>query len=422
MTKFRFIHTADLHLDTPFKGLSSWNSDLADRLRDATFKSFKNIIDACLRENVDFLLICGDIFDCENKSLAAQIKFVTELKRLSQNRIPTYFICGNHDPLSSWLDILQLPENVFRFGTSKVENYTYKKNNTPIADIYGVSFQNKVVKENLAIRYELSNNPCPIAIAILHGTIGTAGPHENYAPFRLEDVISKTVDYWALGHIHKREIIHESSPTIVYPGNPQGRDFGETGAKGCYLVEINAGDTPQIEFMPTQLIRFEEVEVVLSEEDKINHLADRIEEAKDTIYDYDENASYILRITLKGRTSLHSQLNKPGEIKQLLDHFNEGQLNQANFTWIDQINSNTHPDIEIDQLRKGTDFPAEILKKFTEYEENSEKLQELFQSIDEELVSPQSKRELMKLSELEQNEILENAKWMLLDQLIRQEA
>ena len=145
MTKVKFIHTADLHLDTPFKGLANWNSDLASKLKDATFKSYKNIIDICLQERADFLVISGDIFDSEYKSLAAQIKFVNELKVLSDRGIPTYFICGNHDPLSSWLENLEMPEKVFRFNSSEVDCMTYQKNNIPAADIYGISFQYKVI-------------------------------------------------------------------------------------------------------------------------------------------------------------------------------------------------------------------------------------------------------------------------------------
>jgi len=419
MTKVKFIHTADLHLDTPFKGLSNWNGDLASKLKDATFKSFRNTVDLCLKENVDFLLISGDVFDDQNKSLAAQIKFVEELKRLSDNAIPVYFICGNHDPLSSWLATLQLPENVFRFGSAKVEKYSYSKGNAPTADIYGVSFQNKSVKENLTVKYKLTGKPAPVSIAVLHGTVGAAGPHENYAPFKVADVMDRQYDYWALGHIHKRQIIHESNPAIVYPGNPQGRDFGETGAKGCYLVEIKEGNTPQCEFIPTQVIRFEEVAINLTGEDRIDRLPDIIEEAKSAIDDYDENTSYILRITLKGRTALHAQLNKKGEIEQLLEHFNDGQLSQTNFTWIDRFDLKTQPDIDIEQVAKGTDFSAEILKAINENEDNSEKLQKLIEDIDMELTSPQAKRELNVLSESEQKEALEKAKWLLLDQLIK---
>ena len=420
MIKVKFIHTADLHLDTPFKGLSNWNSDLASKLKDATFKSFRKIIDLCVKEKVDFLVISGDIFDSENKSLAAQLKFVSELKRLSERGIPTYFICGNHDPLSTWLEDLQMPENVFRFNSSEVENVTFQKNNSPIADIYGISFQNKVVNQNLARNYQLKSNPSPISIAILHGTTGIPGQHENYAPFKVEDVSNKGFDYWALGHIHKRQIVNEQTPKIVYPGNPQGRDFGETGPKGCYIVEINENNIPKLKFEPTQLISFEDVQIDLSGEDKIDKLPERIEEVKTNIDGYDENTSYCLRITLKGRTSLHSLLNKQGEINQLSEHFNEGQLNQTNFTWIDKIEVKTQPDIDIELVKKGTDFPAELLKTIEGYENNPKKIEELIKNVEEDLISYQAKRELAELSESEQKEIHEKAKWMLLDQLIKE--
>lgn len=420
MKKVKFIHTADLHLDTPFKGLSNWNSDLASKLKDATFKSFRKIIDLCLEEKVDFLVISGDIFDSENKSLAAQLKFVSELKRLSERGISTYFICGNHDPLSSWLEDLQMPENVFRFNSSEVENFIYQKDNKPIVDIYGISFQNKIVKKNLASEYQIINKSSPISIAILHGTVGSPGQHQNYAPFKVEDVINKRFDYWALGHIHKSQIVHKTTPTILYPGNSQGRDFGETGAKGCYIIEINENNTPKLKFLPTQLIRFEEIQIDLTGEDKIDKLPDRIEEVKTNIDDYDEKTSYILRIDLNGRTALHSHLKKPGEIDQLLDYFNEGQLNQTNFTWIDRIDVKTQPDIDIERIKKRTDFPAELLKTIEEYANNSEKIEKLIGNAAEDLTSPQAKRDLAEFSEPEQKEILEEVKWMLLDQLIKE--
>ncbi len=421
MTKVKFIHTADLHLDTPFKGLSHWNSDLASKLKDATFKSFRKIVDLCLQEKIDFLVISGDIFDSENKSLAAQLKFVTELKRLSEKEIPTYFICGNHDPLSSWLEILQLPENVFRFKSTEVERFTYQKSDQPIADIYGISFQNKIVKNNLAHSYQLINsNPSPISIAVLHGTVGTPGPHEDYAPFKIEDITDKGFDYWALGHIHKRQIVQERNPTIVYPGNSQGRDFGETGTKGCYLIEITQNEAPKIKFVPTHLIRFEEIQVDLTGKDKIDELRDSLQEAITHLDDYEENTNYILRITFKGRSSLHSNLNKPGEIEQLLELFNEGQLNQSNSIWIDRIDIKTQPNIDIEQIKKGTDFTAEILKSFEKVEANPENLTELIKSMGEELSNYQVKQELIELSDDKYKEILEKAKWMLLDQLIKE--
>jgi len=420
MTKLRFIHTADLHLDTPFKGLSSWNRDLAGKLKDATFKSFGKIIDLCLKENVDFLVISGDVFESDNLSLAAQLKFVSELRRLSDNGIPAYFVCGNHDPLNSWIDTTRLPENVYRYESLRVSSFIYTKDKKPVAEIYGISFQDKVIKDNLALKFRLTDNPSPISIAVLHGTVGIAGPHENYAPFKVKDVLNMGFTYWALGHIHKRQIINESGPVIVYPGNPQGRDFGETGAKGCYLVEIDTESNVNLKFMPVQLIRFEEIEIDLTDEDKIDSLWDKIEKSRNSIKDYDENVSYILRVNLAGRTALHAHLNKPGELEKLQEHFNEGQLDQIYFTWIDRFKLSTRPVIDVEQIKKGNDFTAEILKAFNEYEADLNRLEELINNIDKEFMTYRIKEEIEALQKYEHREILEKAKWKLLDQLIRE--
>ena len=420
MTKVRFIHTSDLHLDSPFKGLSSWNSDLAARLKDATFKSFKKIADLCLDEKVDFLIISGDIFESEGKSPTAQLKFVAELKRLSDKGISSYYVCGNHDPVKTWLDVIKLPESVYRFDSSKVEYHIYKKDNIPVADIYGISYGDNVVKENLSLRYKRRNTPCPVSIAVLHGTAGEAGPHENYAPFKVKDVKSKGFDYWAMGHIHKRHVINESDPAIVYPGNPQGRDFGETGAKGCNLIEIDSDNKISIRFMPVQLIRFEEIEVTLSEEDKMDSLPDKIQKAKDNIGDYDDNVSYILRINLKGRTPLHSYLSKPGETEQLLELLNEGQLDHNVFTWIDQIKLHTMPVIDISKVEHGNDFASEIIKAFNDYEADLNELKELIKNVKGEIISYNMLKEIAELTDQELKDILVKAKWILLDQLVRE--
>jgi DNA repair protein SbcD/Mre11 len=421
MPSVKFIHTADLHLDTPFKGLSNLNSELADKLKDATFKSFKKIIDLCIENKVDFLIISGDIFDSENKSLKAQREFIFEITRLSNHGIHTYFNCGNHDLLNSWLDILQLPDKVYRFGCDNVESVNYTKNGIPVADIYGISFEKKEVRKNTAVKYKLNNNPSPISIAVHHGTIGNAGPHENYAPFKIEDIVKEKFDYWALGHIHKRQVIHETEPMIVYPGNPQGRDFGESGAKGCYIIEIESGHKPIAEFIPTQLIRFEIINIDLKDETTINELSKKIEEAPKVIDNYEENVSYILRIVLTGRTLLHKHLIKHGELYELIKSFNDGQLLQLNFIWIDRIDLKTQSVIPIEEIKNRNDFPADVLKIFDEYENDPQELSQLIENAGSDFLNPSAKRELaIPFSRVDQKEILEKAKWILLDELIKE--
>ncbi|MFO7933209.1 MAG: DNA repair exonuclease [Bacteroidales bacterium] len=420
MAKVKFIHAADLHLDTPFKGLATWNAELAKHLRNATFESYNRIIDLCLKHRVDFLLISGDIFDSEIQSLAAQLGFVSGLKRLSENGIATYFICGNHDPLDSWMEGLQFPENVFRFGSGEAETCGFTRDGKLVASIQGISYHESEVNENLSERYKISRKRAPVSIALLHGSVGPTGPHKNYAPFRIEDVEPKGFDYWALGHIHKRQVVRDANPAIVYPGNPQGRDFGETGPKGCLLVEIEEHRPPGIRFLETQSIRFEEVILDLSGEDRIDRIPLLISDAVKQIDDYNDQSSYIVRVLIRGRTPLHAIMSRPGEMEQITGQYNEGQIHRTRFVLIDRIELQTRPDIDMDRIREGADFTAEILKFLEGYEQDQERLSALIDTVDREFVSPNARRELESFSGMEKKEILGRAKWLLLDHLIRE--
>jgi DNA repair protein SbcD/Mre11 len=426
MRPIKFIHTSDLHLDTPFKGLSAWNQRLAARLKDASFRSFNRIIDLCIREKVDFLIVAGDIFDGENRSLAAQLKFVAALKRLSDQGIPSYLVCGNHDPLDSWLDSLNLPSLVHRFGGTDVESLSYEKEGEKAADLYGISFWHKEVGENLAVRYQRKPDPAPVSIAVMHGTVGTPGPHHSYAPFRVEDIRGMGFDYWALGHIHKHTVVQDAHPAIIYPGNPQGRDFGETGPKGCCLVEIVPGQIPVTKFIPSQYIRFEVLQVDLSGINDLEGLSGIVEETIGELRagkrgpgEHESDQGFVVRLVLQGRTPLHAQLGKAGEIYQLLEHFNEDQLSRTPFIWIDRIELNTQPDVDLEQIRSSNDFTAGILHAFDAIKKDTGLLSDMLDAIESEFASIEAKRELEEFSTKDRQEILEKATWMLMDQLIR---
>ncbi len=421
MAKVRFIHTSDLHLDTPFKGLTKWNAELAEKLKDATFRSFKKVIDLCISEEVDFLIVSGDIFDSEQKSLAAQLSFTRELKRLSEKNIQAYFICGNHDPLSSWNDHNKLPGNTYKFNASQVEMVTHEKEGRQIADIYGISYDKKEEKRNLALQYNKSTSPSPISIAILHGSIGNVGAHQNYAPFNLDDINAKGFDYWALGHIHNFQMIKEAHPAIVYSGNPQGRDFGETGQKGCCLVEIAEGQEPEISFFSTHLSRFEELEINFSAAESIDELSGLISTKIKDLPEYSQQTNYILRIVLTGRTHLHKELSQPGSIDSLLEFLNEGQLLNEHFTWIDKIDLQTTSTINEEEIKAETSFAADILRAFDMYK-NEDELEALLKEEGDGLAIQQAHQELSELSKEEKHQIIEDAKRLLLDKLIKEES
>ncbi|MFO7923498.1 MAG: exonuclease SbcCD subunit D [Bacteroidales bacterium] len=416
MKQLKFVHTADLHLDTPFKGLSAWNPDLAGKLKDATYRSFSNIVDLCISERVDFLLIAGDIFDSENMSLAAQIRFIDELKRLSASNIPAYFICGNHDNLASWDTSLTLPPGVHRFGSSGVEKMTYLHDNDTVADIYGISYQDSYIFEDLVPFYRRTGKSAPFSIAMLHGMADVVGRDEKYAPFSLKDLIDQPFDYWALGHVHKGRVLHDHPP-VVYPGNPQGRDFGETGEKGCYLVEMAAGAKPRLKFIPVQHVRFEELSIDLTGHDDISELVALIDRAREKLMSGGRNQGFVLRLLLTGRTGMHKILNRPGEADQLAEELNTGQPDQECFSFVDSLRIMTRPATDPAQITQGSDFAGELIKNIERYENDSELLDTLTGQLINELPVARIFREVDELSETDKRGILERAKWILTDRL-----
>jgi DNA repair protein SbcD/Mre11 len=414
----RFVHTGDLHLDTPFKGLTRSNPLLAAQLKEASIRSFRKIIDLCIRERVDFLLVAGDIFDSEIKSLAAQLRFVDELKRLGESGIPAYIIAGNHDPLTSWMKELKMPALVHQFGPA-IERVTCIRNGQPLADIYGVSFDKKEVTDNLALKFTKEPSPAPFSIVLLHGTLGSATGHNPYAPFSLDDIRGKGFDYWALGHVHKKQIFQNAHPAVVYPGNPQGRDFGETGQRGCYLVEMNMDAAPSIQFIPTHSVRFEEIKIDLTGQSDPGILSEELAAPIKRLLQED-SGGFLFRLRLEGATAMHKHLALPGEKHEIITMLNDELSLQNQFCMVDDLIIATHPDADIEALSKGGDFTAEVLNLFENLQVNPDDLAMLIGDITNETRIPEISNELASLDKDEKQEVLNNARWLLIDHLIKE--
>ncbi|MGA1845435.1 MAG: metallophosphoesterase family protein, partial [bacterium] len=255
MRPVRFIHCSDLHIDTPFRGIGEVHPDLRDLLHQSTFRSFAGIVECAISESVDCVLIAGDIFDSAERSLQAQIKFRDGLKRLSDAGIRSFIVYGNHDPLDGWSATLTWPEGVTIFGGRGVESHALKRDGKTVAMIHGISFATRDVYENLSLRFERTEPDVP-AIGLLHANVGKNTGHLPYAPASLQDLSSRGMDYWALGHLHQHQILRESHPAIVYPGNSQALNPGERGPKGCCLVTLHPDGACEIRFVPTDMVRY----------------------------------------------------------------------------------------------------------------------------------------------------------------------
>lgn len=253
---FSFIHAADLHIDSPLRGLARHADAPVDELRSATRLATENLVSLALEEAVDFVLIAGDIFDGDWQDMSTGLFFNRQMARLAQAGIRVYMIRGNHDARSVITSKLQLPDNVVDFPTSKPA--TEELSNLPVA-IHGMGFAKRHVEQNLVPDYPdaLSGK---FNIGLLHTSLAGSDQHDTYAPCTLSELTEFGYDYWALGHIHKREIL-SSDPHVVFSGNIQGRHIRETGPRGCYLVQVDAEFNCSTQFHSLDVLHWFHIEV-----------------------------------------------------------------------------------------------------------------------------------------------------------------
>lgn len=384
MRPVRFIHCADLHLGTPFKGISELNPDLGNMLYQSTYASFDNIVALAVREKVDCVLIAGDVYDSEDKSLQAQLRFRSGVSRLSVAGIRTIIAYGNHDPLNGWSATLKWPEDVFSFPGDKVECIPLKKQDETIALVYGISHAKGDIKENLSLKFAPSQERVP-RIGLLHANVGANTGHEPYAPCSIEDLASIGMDYWALGHVHECSILRPVNPAIAYPGCSQSRSPRETGSKGCYLVTLETGSEPVIEFLPTDVVRYISNSIDISTCLSLDEVIDSVAGKCTEISDKSDGRSLIIHLSLRGRTNLHSQLQRANSIPDLLGNIREQLVTREPWIWLDRLSLDTASTYDMDSLRQGNDFIADIVSVFDGLDNPQspdwQELHEIFQTL-----------------------------------------
>nr|WP_294810444.1 DNA repair exonuclease [uncultured Sphingomonas sp.] len=256
MTTFRFLHAADIHLDSPLHGLSRYDGIPADEVRGATRAAFDNLIQRAIDEKVEFVVIAGDLFDGDWRDMGTGLYFARAMGRLDQVGIPAFILAGNHDAESVISRSVPWPPNVRQFGARKPETHVLPDLGVAI---HGQSFATPAVTDNLVLAY-----PDAVArnfnIGMLHTALAGRQGHADYAPCSLDDLKAKRYDYWALGHVHEYELVCEE-PYVVFPGNTQGRTIRETGAKGAVIVTVEDGTVVSLERVELDVLRWAAVNV-----------------------------------------------------------------------------------------------------------------------------------------------------------------
>lgn len=273
MASIRFIHSADLHLGSPFSGMKGLGSEQWKKLQNSTLAAFERLISYTLETRPDFLLIVGDVYDGEDRNLRAQHRFQQGMEQLDEAGIPVFLSHGNHDHLSGGAASFELPSNVHVFHDS-VENMTLPVGGATVK-IAGFSYGRRHVTESMIEHYP-SKEAGVVQIGMLHGSEESDTEHAVYAPFRKEQLLAKNYDYWALGHIHKRQQL-SMDPPIVYPGNLQGRHRKESGPKGFYDVVLTDGHA-DLKFIAAEAVRFDRISVDCSSVQHMNELFSIVKE------------------------------------------------------------------------------------------------------------------------------------------------
>ncbi len=395
---FKFIHTADIHLDSPLKSLALRDPQIADLVGVATRRTFERIIDLCLEEHVDALIIAGDLYDRDLRSMKTAAFLGHQMRRLEGVGIRVFMIRGNHDSESEITRYLDLPPNVHVFtGHGGVEELT----DFGVA-IHGVSFAQRKAPESLLCKYKRPINGL-INIGIMHTSLNGAEGHDNYAPCSVSDLINHGFDYWALGHIHKRQI-HKDSPYVVMPGIPQGRNRGEDGCKSVTIVEISDQNI-RIEERFVADTEFQRVQVDVTDIIEWSSVIAKIEKALREMRDNIKARYVICHVVLSGSSLLFWRMRRDddllrAEIEEVIQQFGNVFVDCIVNQILEPFHHSTNNPDPVDELRllmseasKDSVFCAQaisFLKKAIkrlppelrdDYSEDQNKIEDTFQSL-----------------------------------------
>lgn len=415
MKPFSFIHAADLHIDSPFRGVSAESPEIAEQLRKSTLRSFEALIDACLEQEVDFLLVAGDVYDGADRSLGAQLKFHAGLIRLAKAGIQSFVVHGNHDPLDGRVSSLEWPSEVKVFGKS-AETVTVEVEGEAVASVSGVSFPKKDVRSNLSTKLK-AGSPGLFHIGLLHCNVGSDTGHEPYAPCELSGLKSAGLHYWALGHVHTRQILSEE-PLVVYPGNPQGRSIREQNARGCYLVRVDEQGKADLEFLPLDVVRWHETAVSIDGLETVDALDRKLDEILEGLLSSAQGRDIVCRLKVQGRGPLYKDLHAEGSAEDLLARVRESRAGTDPLVWVQRIELDCRPDVDLEERAKQGDLLAEVLTVAKEYSADTAGLYELkTAALDELWENNRAKKALAELDDEGIREVLADAELLCLDLL-----
>ncbi len=355
---FQFIHAADIHLDSPLRGLERYEGAPVDEIRAATRRALENLVELAIDQSVAFVLVAGDLYDGDWKEFRTGLFFVSQMAKLREAGIRVFLVAGNHDAANKMTRRLPLPENVQVLSPRKPQ--TVRLDQWDVA-VSGQSFARPAVLENLASAYPAGDSGL-FNIGLLHTSATGREGHKPYAPCTLDDLRARQYDYWALGHVHKAEIMC-NDPPVVFPGNLQGRNIRETGAKGCMLVTVDDDHRIAMEPQAVDVFRWETCRVAAAEVETGYDLLDRVRGRLAELAGAAEGRCLAVRVEVSGGCPAHRAL--AAEPHRWTNEIRAAAQDVGGGVWVEKVSLATSPPPEQGTMQS-LDGPLGELVRYVE--------------------------------------------------------
>lgn len=377
MQQIRYIHAADLHLDAPFLGIGRELGDrLSHHLQKATFTALDRLQRLCEEERPDFLVLAGDIYNEENKSIKAQLAVSDLCRKLQPLGIRVFLAHGNHDPLNTRFSSINWPDNVTIFGP-EMQTARVERDGETIALVHGISHAQGRETRNLARLFKRSADEQCFQLGLLHCAVEGQAT-DRYAPCTLQDLQDSGLDAFALGHVHTRNVLSEQ-PFIAYPGNTQGLHVNESGERGCFVVTVSGQQGSflcKADFRPLCPILFATHVVDVDGMEHIDTLDERLFAELGSLGGdaWPGCQALIVRLVLHGATALDSHLHSTEGQADLLERLSSLR-NATPGIWVKDMKVETSPPIDWEEYRKRDDLLGSALRMVQQLREDPDRLQ-----------------------------------------------
>ena len=349
-----FLHAADIHLDSPLRGLERYEGAPVNEIREATRRAFENLVDLAIEREVAFVVLAGDLYDGDWKDYRTGLFFTTQMSRLRQSGISTYVLAGNHDAQSQLTKHLKPPDNVHVFSTEAPQTFVSEAAGVAL---HGQGYPTRAVTEDLSVAY-----PAPVRgllnIGVLHTSVDGREDHEPYAPCSLAGLRTHGYQYWALGHVHVREVL-STDPWVVFPGNLQGRHARETGPKGATLVSYKGDEIQSVEAIPLDVLRWVVIEIDAAEAQRPDAVVDLVRGALERARDEADGRLLAARVVVQGATKAHAALVREAErwTSQI-----RAAATDLGDVWIERVRLRTHTVLDLGRLRERDDAVGALVR------------------------------------------------------------